>query len=111
MSVAVEGPLLENKLLGPAPKVITVRTEPIVKRVRAFVDGVAIADSCRVMMMFETARLCVYYFPVEDVRTDLLVATSKVGRQGRRDLLLNRSRWQDRRERSLAIPRSTGRVP
>jgi uncharacterized protein (DUF427 family) len=80
MSVAVEGPFLENKLLGPAPKVITVRVEPIAKRVRAFVEGVAIADSCRVMMMFETARLCVYYFPVEDVRTDLLVATSKVVR-------------------------------
>jgi len=80
MSVAVEGPFLENKLLGPAPKVITVRVEPIAKRVRAFVGGVAIADSCRVMMMFETARLCVYYFPFEDVRTDLLVATSKAVR-------------------------------
>src|SRR3989441_11996898 len=80
MSVAVEGPVLENKLLGPVPKVIAVRVEPTAKRVRAFVGGVAIADSCRVMMMFETARLCVYYFPVEDVRTDLLVATSKVVR-------------------------------
>ena len=78
MSAAVEGPVLENKLLGPAPKVITVRVEPIAKRVRAFVGGVAIADSCRVMMMFETGRLAVYYFPIEDVRTDLLVATSKV---------------------------------
>src|SRR5467141_877731 len=81
MSVAIQGPpLLENMLLGPAPKVITVRVEPIAKRVRAFVGGVAIADSCRVMMMFETARLCVYYFPVDDVRTDLLVITSKVVR-------------------------------
>ncbi|OLC24449.1 MAG: hypothetical protein AUJ02_12385 [Chloroflexi bacterium 13_1_40CM_3_65_12] len=80
MSVAVEGPVLENKLLGPVPKVIAVRIEPIAKRVRAFVGGVAIADSCRVMMMFETARLCVYYFPIEDVRTDLLVATSNVVR-------------------------------
>ncbi len=78
MSVTVEGPVLENKLLGPAPKVIAVRIEPIGKRVRAFVGGVAIADSCRVMMMFETARLCVYYFPIEDVRADLLVTTSKV---------------------------------
>ena len=78
MSVTVEGPVLENKLLGPAPKVIAVRMEPIGKRVRAFVGGVAIADSCRVMMMFETARLCVYYFPVEDVRTDLLLTTSTV---------------------------------
>ncbi|MDQ6877171.1 MAG: DUF427 domain-containing protein [Candidatus Dormibacteraeota bacterium] len=80
MSVAIEGSFLENKLLGPAPKVITVRVEPIAKRVRSFVGGVAIAESCRVMMMFETARLCVYYFPVEDVRMDLLVATSKVVR-------------------------------
>ncbi len=77
MSVAIQGPpLLENMVLGPAPKVITVRVEPIAKRVRAFVGGVAIADSCRVMMMFETARLGVYYFPLEDVRADLLVATS-----------------------------------
>jgi len=79
MSVAFQGPpVLENMLLGPAPKEIVVRMEPIAKRVRAFVGGVAIADSCRAMMMFETARLCVYYFPIEDVRADLLVATSKV---------------------------------
>src|SRR2546426_11638167 len=32
------------------------------------------------MMMFETARLCVTYFPTEAVRTDLLVATSNVVR-------------------------------
>jgi len=80
MTAAIEGPVLENKLLGPAPEVISVRVEPIAKRVRAFFGGVAIADSCHVMMMFETARLGVYYFPVDDVRTDLLVATSKVVR-------------------------------
>ncbi len=45
MSFAVEGPVLEIKSLGPAPKVITVRVEPIAKRVRAYVDGAAIADS------------------------------------------------------------------
>jgi uncharacterized protein (DUF427 family) len=79
MSVTVQDPpFLENMLLGPAPKVIAVRIEPIAKRVRSFVSGVAIADSCRVMMMFETARLPVYYFPIEDVRMDLLVATSTV---------------------------------
>jgi len=81
MSVAFQGrPDLENILVGPVPKVITVRVEPVAKRVRAFVGGVAIADSCRVMMMFESARLCVYYFPIEDVRTDLLFATPKVVR-------------------------------
>jgi uncharacterized protein (DUF427 family) len=79
MTVAIQDPpILENILVGPKPKVIAIRLEPIAKRVRAFVGAVAIADSCRVMMMFETARLGVYYFPIEDVRTDLLVATSKV---------------------------------
>ena len=81
MSVAIAGlPLLENKLVGPVPKVISVRIEPTAKRVRAFAGGIAIADSCRVMMMFESARLPVYYFPAEDVLTDLLVATTKVVR-------------------------------
>jgi uncharacterized protein (DUF427 family) len=81
MSIAINGrPVLENKLVGPASKLIVVRIEPVAKRVRAFIGGVAIADSCRVMMMFETARLGVYYFPIEDVRTDLLVTTSTVVR-------------------------------
>lgn len=70
--------VLENMLLGPAPEVIEVRMEPIAKRVRCFVGGLAIADSCRVQMMFESARLPVYYFPIDDVRTDLLVKTAQV---------------------------------
>ncbi len=79
MTIAVQRPTnLEDKLVGPQPKAIEIRLEPIAKRVRAFAAGVAIADSCRVMMMFETARLGVYYFPIEDVRTDLLIASSKV---------------------------------
>ncbi len=79
MTVATEGPpTLENMLVGVPPGAIEVRLEPIAKRVRAFVGGLAIADSCRVTMMFETARLGVYYFPIEDVRTDLLVATTNV---------------------------------
>jgi uncharacterized protein (DUF427 family) len=36
------------------------------------VDGVAIADSARAMLMLETGRLPVYYFPVAEVRRDLL---------------------------------------
>jgi uncharacterized protein (DUF427 family) len=81
MRIVIDGsPVLENKLVGPAPRLIVVRMEPIAKRVRAFMGGVAIADSCRVMMMFETSRLSVYYFPIEDVRTDLLVPTSTVVR-------------------------------
>jgi uncharacterized protein (DUF427 family) len=71
---AVGPPLLEDMLIHPIPPSgHGVRLEPIPKRVRAFVGGVAIADSTRVMMMFETGRLGVYYFPIEDVRSDLLV--------------------------------------
>lgn len=50
-----------------------VRLEPTAKRVRPFFGDVAIADSTRVQLMFESRRLPVYYFPVEDVRMDLLV--------------------------------------
>lgn len=71
-------PVLENILVGPAPEVIEVRMEPIAKRVRGLVGELAIADSCRVQMMFESARLPVYYFPIEDVRADLLVKTAQV---------------------------------
>lgn len=42
------------------------------RRVRAVVDGQTVADSRRVKMLHETGRLPVYYFPVEDVRTELL---------------------------------------
>lgn len=72
-------PVLENMLIAPVPASdYSVALEPIQKRVRAFVSGVAVVDSTRVMMMRETARLGVYYFPVEDVRVDLLVSTGKV---------------------------------
>ncbi|MEO8898345.1 MAG: DUF427 domain-containing protein [Candidatus Dormibacter sp.] len=75
MTAAGQGPpILENILVGPPPTARPdIDFEPVAKRVRAFVAGVAIADSCRVMMMRETSRLVVYYFPVEDVHADLLV--------------------------------------
>src|ERR1700694_832234 len=70
-------PVLEDMLIHPIPPSgPSVRLEAIAKRVRAFVGGVAVADSTRVMMMFETGRLGVYYFPVEDVRPDLLVESA-----------------------------------
>src|SRR5207237_100165 len=40
--------------------------------VRAFFDGQPIADSKRVLLVFEPRRLPVYYFPTADVRMDLL---------------------------------------
>ena len=49
-----------------------VRIEPSPRRVRALFGGEAIADSKRVLLVFEPRRLPVYYFPMADVRMDLL---------------------------------------
>jgi uncharacterized protein (DUF427 family) len=46
--------------------------------VRVKFGGETIADSKRVMLMREVGRLPVYYFPQEDVRTDLLEASRHV---------------------------------
>lgn len=46
--------------------------QPSPRWVRAYFNGVAVADSTRVLLAFEPKRLPVYWFPVEDVRTDLL---------------------------------------
>ena len=40
--------------------------------VRALVDGQPIADSKQVLLVFEPRRLPVYYFPIADVRMDVL---------------------------------------
>src|SRR5919201_6204493 len=70
---ATTGPLLENIEVAPvSDSNFEIRFDPSPKRVRAFVDGVAIADSARAMLMLETGRLPVYYFPIDDVRRDLL---------------------------------------
>jgi len=52
-----------------------VRVEPWPRRVRAFLNGVPIADSTRVKLVYEPRRLPVYYFPLADVRADLLHPT------------------------------------
>jgi uncharacterized protein (DUF427 family) len=49
--------------------------EPSPKRVRAAVGGETVADTTRAQLMLETKHMPVYYFPREDVRTDLLVRT------------------------------------
>jgi uncharacterized protein (DUF427 family) len=55
-----------------------IRIEPSAKRVRAYVDGVAVADSRRPLLVWEVPYYPAYYFPVPDVRTDLLVETGTV---------------------------------
>ncbi len=52
-----------------------VRFESCPKRVRTFLGGVPVADSSRVLTMFETGHLPVYYFPSTDVRREYLVPT------------------------------------
>lgn len=51
--------------------------EPTPKRIRVMFGGVVIADSTNVEIMFETKHQPVYYFPMEDVRMDLTIATDR----------------------------------
>jgi uncharacterized protein (DUF427 family) len=76
-AAAPHAPVLEDLSFDMPGAVHEVHLEPTAKRVRAIFDGVAIADSLRVKLMRETGRLPVYYFPVEDVRFDLLVPGSR----------------------------------
>ncbi|MHB8466089.1 MAG: DUF427 domain-containing protein [Acidimicrobiales bacterium] len=52
-----------------------IRVEPGLKRVRAYLAGVAVADSRHVVLVWESPRYPTYYFPAEDVRLDLLQAS------------------------------------
>ncbi len=49
--------------------------EPTAKRVRVVFNGETIADSKRVLVMHETNHVPVYYFPIDDVRMDVMEAT------------------------------------
>jgi uncharacterized protein (DUF427 family) len=55
-----------------------IRLELGAKRVRAFVAGVAIADTVRPLYVWESPFYPSYYLPATDVRTDLLDPTSTV---------------------------------
>ncbi len=59
---------------GPAH---VVYWEPVPWRVRAELAGVTVADSRRVMLLHETGLMPVYYFPHDDLRTDLLAASEQ----------------------------------
>jgi uncharacterized protein (DUF427 family) len=73
-------PALEDIFLGPlaSPSFddnMRFRWEDSRRRVRVFFGGVTIADSTRVMLLHEFGHLPVFYFPFEDVRRDVMVAT------------------------------------
>lgn len=54
-----------------------IRGEISPRWIRAKFGGETVADSKRVLVVTETGKLPVYYFPVADVRTDLLVETDE----------------------------------
>ncbi len=56
---------------------------PSPRWVRAKLGHVTVADSKRVMLLRETGRLPVYYFPEADVRTDLLAPSGHTVRHPR----------------------------
>lgn len=69
---------LEDMMIGPgaSPSLTSgFRWEPSPRRVRVIFNDVAVADSPRVMLLHEFGRLPVYYFPLDDVRMDVLEAT------------------------------------
>jgi uncharacterized protein (DUF427 family) len=49
-----------------------IRVETGGKRIRAFLGGVAVADTTRPLLVWEKPYYPAYYFPAEDVRTELL---------------------------------------
>jgi uncharacterized protein (DUF427 family) len=49
-----------------------VHVELSPRRVRTYFDNQLLADSQRVLLVFETKRPPVYWFPIKDVRMDLL---------------------------------------
>ncbi len=51
-----------------------IRVETGAKRIRAFLGGIAVADTSRPLLVWEKPYYPAYYFPVADVRTELLEA-------------------------------------
>jgi uncharacterized protein (DUF427 family) len=55
-----------------------VRVERGAKRVRAYLGGEVVADTIRPRLVWEVPSYPAYYFPLADVRTDLLVPSDTV---------------------------------
>lgn len=53
------------------------RFEPSPRWVRAMFGGIAVGDSKHMMLLYEPGRLPLYCFPEQDVRTELLSASTK----------------------------------
>ena len=57
-----------------------IRIEDGAKRVRILLGGTTVADTRRVKLVWEKPYYPTYYFPADDVRTDLLVSTGDIDR-------------------------------
>jgi uncharacterized protein (DUF427 family) len=57
-----------------------VRTEQGQKRVRAYLNGVLVADTTNVLLVWEKPYYPAFYIPASDVRTDLVIATGATTR-------------------------------
>jgi uncharacterized protein (DUF427 family) len=51
--------------------------DPYLPRVRALFEGETVVDSLRTRLLHETGRLPVFYFPLADVRQDLLESSAR----------------------------------
>jgi uncharacterized protein (DUF427 family) len=69
---------MEMKTTGTIDRAGRVRLEQGRKRVRAYLAGNVVADTTQPRLVWEVPYCPAYYFPVEDVRTDLLVPTATV---------------------------------
>lgn len=70
------GPL-SPKPAGQFNAARTLYLEPTPKRVRVIIGGETVADSRSAMLLHESGLQPVYYFPPEDVRSDLFEPTDK----------------------------------
>ena len=61
----------------PPPPGRTIYLEPTPKRIRVEVGGEVIADSRRAFLLHESGLQPTYYFPPEDVRSDVLQSTDR----------------------------------
>ena len=64
------------KTTGTINRAGRVRVEQARKRVRAYLAGEVVADTTQPSLVWEVPYYPTYYFPVADVRTDLLVPTA-----------------------------------
>jgi len=77
MSLGPHIPPLERVVQYAQAPGYVVFTMPVEKRIRVELAGTTIADSRRALILWETEHLPVYYFPLRDIRMDLMVPTDQ----------------------------------